>query len=128
MDDDGRRMTRRTIPLTVAAVLFAALAFAGCSSDLRGPNHLIVVQNKFAPDTCEQVMSKLKTTQARIAELENLSRKAKQDAGGHIISATVYGPDLATAYADQRQLHRARATKNCGDPAPVSQTGPTSPR
>lgn len=94
-------------------LLLLALSQAGCAADLGAAGYGIVVQNKFDPDDCAKLISKTKETEARRGSLEALSRKARQDAGGGLIAATVYGPDLAAANADLRLLQKARVDKKC---------------
>lgn len=101
----------------VVSLLVVSGLLAACAPDRGGTGYGLVVQNKFRPDNCQQIMTKTAAVEARIQELEGLTRTARRDTGGTLIAATVYGPDLNVAYADLRQLRRERIAKNC-DAAP----------
>lgn len=97
-------------------VLPAIGLWAGCAPNLEGVNYGAVVQNKFYSDNCAQVSAKIETARARIAELEELSLRARRETGGALVAATVYGPDLSIARSDLILLRRALAEKKCDEP------------
>jgi hypothetical protein len=100
----------------VAVVSALGVLLSACASDLGALSYGVVVQNKYYPDNCTQILAKLKFTEMRIAQLEGLSRKARQDTGGGVVAAAVYGPDLAAANGDLRLLRQAKIEKKCEEP------------
>lgn len=109
---DTRHLRRTFLPVLAVTTLTA------CASQ-DSVNYGIAVQNKFAANSCAQILAKTSATEARVKQLEGLSARARQDTGGGLVATTVYGPDLAVANADLRLLRRARIEKKCAD-APLA--------
>jgi hypothetical protein len=118
-------MTQRPInlPRVLLPLALAAAVVAGCSTN--GEDRLgsaLVAPGGFEFYDCQQLATQDRVQTTHEHELERLMAKAKQGAGGGLVSAIAYEPDYATNHATLRELHREQARKKCGPTAAAPAT------
>ncbi|MBI3435669.1 MAG: hypothetical protein HY056_11430 [Proteobacteria bacterium] len=98
-----------------------ALAASACAGEF-GAGSLLVAPGKYAYYKCPDIAVATASWTVREKEMADADQKAKRSAGGSAIGALVYGPEIATAREELRQLREATAAKNCATPTarPIS--------
>ena len=88
------------------------LPLAGCAGavDTQG---LFVQPGKFRFLPCKDLNLRMATAAKRERELNSLVERANEGPGGSVISRLIYGPELAQARADQREIQQTINEKNC---------------
>lgn len=108
------RSARGTKFLSVCALLLIAPFLPGCADSYVGAR-AVVVQGKYDPNTCAQLVETHKALSTKIAQLEQLQKKAESASVGLLVSGMAYGPTVAQARADRRLVEEAQAEKKCDE-------------
>ena len=97
----------------ICRVLIVLAPLGGCAGTT-GPSQSFYAQpGKFHFLRCQDIALRQTAIANREKELNSLIDRANQAAGGSVISAMVYGPDLQQVRADARQLQETANEKNC---------------
>lgn len=105
------RNLARTMTLIVVSGVLAA-----CSTSDDRVLRLFSSPGKYHVNDCGQLKNIGVSLEARIKELETLTAKAKEDAGGGLVSALSYEPEIFTVRGDIAELQREQASQNCTAP------------
>lgn len=89
----------------------------GCAANL-DLGMLYAAPGKYDYLRCEDLPARLAASIAREKQLNELVRRANQEAGGQVVSAVTYSADLAQVRADQKVLRQAAIDKKCGSIEP----------
>lgn len=101
-----------------AVALLLALWAGGCASVSDPLAPVMVLPGKFDGLSCADLASRIAEANVRVKKFEDLTAKAEQEAGGAVVAAAVYGPDLTRARADRRYATDAARRNNCDEPKP----------
>jgi hypothetical protein len=93
------------------AVIFAALALAGCGFT-EGPGALIVDPSRYDGYHCNELTTQLKSLVAREKELRGLMDRA-EESGSAVIGTLTYRTDYEVVLNDEKVLQRAAVEKKC---------------
>ena len=94
----------------------AALGLSGCAGVSDVGSYALVLQDRYAYSTCQEIATTRASMTSREKELVELVRKADTGFGGVLVSVTTYRSDLAQVRAHLKFLARAEQEKNCGAP------------
>jgi hypothetical protein len=106
----------------VSALILAAGLAACTTPQPPSAGSFLVARGKYQFYDCGQLAKVATANEKRQHELTALIAKAKQEAGGGLVSALSYEPDLAVARGEQAEIRREQAEKNCAAPAPSRRT------
>jgi hypothetical protein len=99
----------------IAAVVVAALLLGGCAGG--GPiGSSLVTTGGYELYDCQQLALTLAGLVERDQNLTRYMERARQSAGGSVVSAISYEPDYASNRASIREVEREQVEKKC-DPA-----------
>ena len=96
---------------TILAIAVPVL-LAGCVSGDHAED-FYVAPGKYIFYDCTQLAGVAVHFQQRIKELEGLMARAKQGAGGELVSAMAYNSDYYSALGELKDIRREQAEKNC---------------
>jgi hypothetical protein len=115
----GRADVRRRTPalsrgqFVVMLVSLGGFTLAGCGPD--GPGSFLVDPGHYAAYHCNDLATRWKALIARENELRGLIEKAREGGGGGaVIGSLAYRSDYDSVLAEEKQVQRAAADKNCG--------------
>lgn len=111
---ERRLMTFQRVML-MATLLTPVLG--GCAANL-DLGMLYAAPGKYDYLRCEDLPARLAASISREKQLNELIRRANQEAGGQVVSAVTYSADLAQVRADQKVLRQAAIDKKCGSIEP----------
>ena len=100
--------------IVIAATALAVLLLAGCAGSDNALSNLMVAPGKYDIYHCDDLARSIQGMAARVRELEGLKAKAETGAGGQLVSAAVYEPDLLTARGELKEMQRSAREKQCG--------------
>jgi Spy/CpxP family protein refolding chaperone len=100
----------------LACFLLTAATLSGCGGD--GVGSLMVDPARYDGYHCQGLAEQLKTLQAREKQLRDLMDKAKESAGGQVVSALAYSSDYQTVLEQQKVLRRTAERQKCQFTAP----------
>jgi uncharacterized protein (DUF697 family) len=92
----------------------AALALSGCASVSDVGGYAIVLQDRYAYSTCQEIATTRTGMTNREKELVELIQKADSGFGGILVSVTTYRSELMLVRGHLKSLGRAEQEKNCG--------------
>ena len=90
-----------------------AAVLAGCSTNSDDVGSLLVQPGKYQFLRCQDLTIQASTWLAREKDLNSLIERANEGGGGSMISAAVYGPELAQARGHIRVIKQTMIEKNC---------------
>jgi len=105
-----------------AATAFAVLLLAGCAGGDSSLSNLMVAPGQYDIYHCDDLARSIQGRAARVRELESLKARAETGAGGQLVSAAVYEPDLLRARGELKEMQRSAREKQCGVPAAPAAT------
>lgn len=108
-----------------AATAVAVLMLAGCAGD-DSLSNLLVAPGQYDVYRCDYLARSIQSTAARVRELENLKARAETGAGGQLVSAAVYEPDILRARGELKEMQRSAREKQCGVPAATATLSPAN--
>jgi hypothetical protein len=117
--DEYRMSKTRNILMTCAL----PLALAGCAAGDHAED-FYVAPGKYVLYDCKQLAGAAAHFEARAKELSGLRARAKQDAGGELVSALAYDADYYSTLGELKDIHREQAQKTC---SPDITAPPTPP-
>jgi hypothetical protein len=100
----------------IPALVIMAGGLAACTtsqSSSSDSGSFLVARGKYRFYDCGQLAKQVAETEKRQRELMALIGKAKQGAGGSLVSSLSYEPDLAVTRGELAEIHREQAEKNC---------------
>jgi hypothetical protein len=97
----------------ICRLLVLAAPLGGCAGSMGQTQSLFAQPGKFHFLRCQDIAERTVANAKREQELTGLIDRANQGAGGSVISAMVYGPELEQTRADARQLRETANEKNC---------------
>lgn len=104
----------------ICRLLVLVAPLGGCAGTSGQSQSFFAQPGKFHFLRCQDIAQRSMATAKREQELNSLIDRANQGAGGPVISAMVYGPELEQTRADARQLQETANEKNCNaSPAPA---------
>lgn len=124
---------RRSSVAFIAAAL-AAVLLSGCALSDENLSRVMVAPGKFSFYACPDLVAKGKELAKRERELSALMAKAKEGAGGGLVSALAYRPDYVAAQGEMRDVREAAAGKQCdlsgidAESAAAAPAGQAAPR
>lgn len=102
----------------IAAMM--TLALAGCTSSNVDAGRVFVAPGKYELYDCPQLERQASSLTTREAELAKLMEKAKQSAGGGLVSALSYDTEYVSIHAELREVSKTQAAKQCDVKPPKS--------
>jgi hypothetical protein len=118
-----RRFPSFVAPFVPALILAAGLAACTTAqSPSSESGSFLVAQGKYRFYDCGQLAKQAAASEKRQRELTALIAKAKQGAGGGLVSALSYEPDLAVARGELAEIRREKAEKKCPADEPSRRT------
>jgi hypothetical protein len=121
-------MQTRRRPLfftSFGSALILAGGLAACTTSQSPPSEsgsFLVAQGKYRFYDCGQLAKQTAASEKRQRELTALIAKANQGAGGGLVSALSYEPDLAIARGELAEIRREKAEKKCPGEEPSRRT------
>jgi hypothetical protein len=94
----------------------AALALGGCAGVSDVGSYALVLQDRYAYSTCQEIATTRGNLTNREKDLVELIQKADSGFGGILVSITTYRSELAQVRAQLKFLARAEQEKNCSAP------------
>ena len=94
------------------AIAIPAL-LAGCAVSGDHAEDFYVAPGKYIFYDCTQLAGVAVHFEQRIKELRGLMARAKQGAGGELVSAMAYNSDYYSALGELKDIRREQAEKNC---------------
>jgi hypothetical protein len=115
----ARARPRIATPRGAGAViaLAAGLALAACGSISDVGDYALVLQDRYAYSSCQEIASTRVAQINREKELVGLIEKADTGFGGFLVSTTTYRTELEQVRSHLRALARAARDKGCDAPA-----------
>jgi hypothetical protein len=95
------------------SIALALPLLAGCTVTDDRVAGLLSDPGRYVNYSCPQIVVTLRTSIERQRELEQLTAKAGNDAGGRLVSATTYRPEYLALRGDVNDLRRTAAGKQC---------------
>jgi hypothetical protein len=102
---------------SLGGVVLLAAALGGCAgltATMGDPN---VAPGKFSFLRCQDLATRLETTEARQRELQALMERSGSGVSGNAVNMFVYRPDLDGVEAELKALKATAAEKNCTEAA-----------
>lgn len=96
--------------------LAAVLGIAGCGTVSDYGSYALVIQDRYAYSTCEELRNQRGTLTNREKELVELIDKANSGFGGFLVSATTYRSELEHTRAHLKFLLKSEREKRCPPP------------
>ena len=115
-----QRMT--TSKLTLATLNIALLG--GCAATSDHPEDFYVAPGKYVLYDCKQLAGAQAHFSERDQELGRLIARAKEGAGGNVVSALAYEPEYYSNLGELRDVQREMAEKKC---PPEIKAAPAAP-
>jgi hypothetical protein len=117
---------------TIAAMSVAAL-IGGCAMSGDHAEDFYVAPGKYIFYDCKQLAGVAAHFEQRDKELKNLMVRAKQGAGGELVSAMAYNADYYSNLGELKDVRREQAEKKCDSnltEAPIAppQSKPAKPK
>ncbi|CAN0447669.1 unnamed protein product [Phaeothamnion confervicola] len=110
-------------PALAGIALLLAASLAGCAtkggSDDERVGSFFVAPGKYRFYTCAHLTQTTMTLKKRERELESLIARAGEGAGGGMVSAIAYRPELLQVRGNLAEVRREEASKNCPPAAAV---------
>jgi hypothetical protein len=107
-------MRKRT---SLGGVVLLAAALGGCAGLTATVGDPYVAPGKFSFLRCQDLATRLETTEARHRELQALMERSGSGVGGGAVNAFVYRPDMDGVEAELKALKATAAEKNCSESA-----------
>ena len=112
------------IRLTLA-MLLTAMPLAGCAVSGEKAEEFYVAPGKYVLYDCTQLAGAAAHFEERDKELTRLIARAKEGAGGELVSALAYDADYYSNRGELRDVRREQAEKKC---SPELKAAPVAPR
>jgi hypothetical protein len=116
---------KRAILISIGLTLPALLA--GCVAGERAED-FYVAPGKYVLYDCQQLAGAAAHFEERDRELSGLMARAKQDAGGELVSALAYNSDYYSNLGELKDVRREQAEKNCSPDIKAAPTAPAPPK
>jgi hypothetical protein len=117
-------MQRMTIS-RLTAVTCALALLAGCAATGDHPENFYVAPGKYVLYDCKQLAGAQAHFAERDQELSRLIARAKEGAGGSVVSALAYEPEYYSNLGELRDVQREMAEKKC---PPEIKAEPVAPK
>ena len=111
-------LKRIVLTMAVPALL------AGCAASGDRAEDFYVAPGKYIFYDCKQLAGTAAHFQQRDKELKDLMARAKQGAGGELVSAMAYNSDYYSNLGELKDVRREQAEKKC---APDEHAAPVAP-
>lgn len=111
-----------------ALVLSSALSLAGCAVSGENAEDFYVAPGKYVLYDCAQLAGVAAHFEARDKELTQLIARAKEGAGGELVSALAYDADYYSNRGELRNVRREQAEKKCAADIKATPTPPAEPK
>jgi hypothetical protein len=85
----------------------------GCAASGERAEDFYVAPGKYIFYDCTQLAGTAAHFEQRLKELKELMARAKQGAGGELVSAMAYNSDYYSALGELKDIRREQAEKNC---------------
>jgi hypothetical protein len=109
----------------LAVAVFSLAVLAGCGATGDHPENFYVAPGKYVLYDCKQLAGAQAHFAERDQELSRLIARAKEGAGGGVVSALAYEPEYYSNLGELRDVQREMREKNC--PAEVK-AAPVAPK
>jgi hypothetical protein len=117
-------MKLKTICLAVAVPAL----LAGCAVSGEHAEDFYVAPGKYIFYDCTQLAGVAAHFEQRAAELKALMGRAKQGAGGELVSSMAYNSDYYSALGELKDIRREQAEKNCTGRETATPIEPAKPK
>jgi hypothetical protein len=104
------------IALTISMAIGVGLWLAGCATSSDEAARIFVAPGKYELYDCPQLERAATEFTKREEELAKLMEKAKQGAGGGLVSALSYETEYYSIRADLIEIRKTQSVKNCPPP------------
>jgi hypothetical protein len=98
---------------TILFAIAVPALLAGCAVSGEHAEDFYVAPGKYVFYDCKQLAGVAAHLQRRDKELKDLMARAKQGAGGELVSAMAYNSDYYSNLGELKDVRREQADKNC---------------
>jgi hypothetical protein len=105
--------SRMNFARVAVAVFFGGASLAGCAVSGEKASDFYVAPGKYVLYDCAQLAGTAARLEERDRDLSRLIARAKEGAGGAVVSALAYDPDYYSNLGELRDVQREQADKKC---------------
>jgi len=112
----------------LTAATFALALLSACAATSNHPENFYVAPGKYVLYDCKQLAGAQAHFAERDQELSRLIARAKEGAGGSLVSALAYDPDYYSNLGELRDVQREMAEKKCPPDVKAAPVAPATKR